>query len=100
MCGLPQERPTCCGARGTVSIDQDTEIGENVTMGVGEDIPNEDKPKIYNTGITVVGNNTVVPPDITIGKNCVIYGKTTAENYPDGKLESGKSVIVEKEAIL
>lgn len=81
-------------------IDQDTEIGENVTMGVGEDIPNEDKPKIYNTGITVVGNNTVVPPNITIGKNCVIYGKTTAENYPDSKLESGKSVIVEKEAIL
>ncbi len=81
-------------------IDQDTEIGENVTMGVGDDVPNEDKPKIYNTGITVVGNNTVVPPNVTIGKNCVIYGKTTAEDYPEGRLESGKSVVIEKEAIL
>jgi glucose-1-phosphate adenylyltransferase len=81
-------------------IDQDTEIGENVTMGVGENTPNEDKPKIYNTGITVVGSNTVVPDNLTIGKNCVIYGKTTAEDYTDNKLESGKSVIVEKEAIL
>ena len=81
-------------------IDQNTEIGSNVTMGVGENIPNEVKPKIYNTGITVIGNNSVVPPNLTIGKNCVIYGKTTAEDYPEGKLESGKGVYIEMEAIL
>lgn len=81
-------------------IDQNTEIGSNVVMGVGENIPNEIKPKIYNTGITVIGNNSVVPPNLTIGKNCVIYGKTTAENYPDGKLESGKGVFIEMEAII
>lgn len=81
-------------------IDQNTEIGSNVTMGVGENVPNEVKPKIYNTGITVIGNNSVVPPNLTIGKNCVIYGKTTAEDYPEGKLESGKGVYIEMEAIL
>jgi glucose-1-phosphate adenylyltransferase len=81
-------------------VDQNTEIGENVTMGVGENIPNEEKPKIYNTGITVVGSNTVVPANLTIGKNCVIYGTPTAESFADNKLESGKTVIVKKEAIL
>jgi glucose-1-phosphate adenylyltransferase len=81
-------------------IDQNTEIGENVTMGVGENIANEEKPKIYNTGITVIGSNTVVPSNLTIGKNCVIYGTPTAENFVDNKLESGKTVIVKKEAIL
>jgi glucose-1-phosphate adenylyltransferase len=81
-------------------IDQNTEIGENVTMGVGDNIPNEDKPKIYNTGITVIGSNTVVPGNLTIGKNCVIYGTPSQEDFADNKLESGKSVIVKKEAIL
>ena len=57
--------------------------------------PNEDKPNIYNTGITVVGENSVVPSDVKIGKNCVIYGVTAAESYPEGKIESGKSIIQE-----
>lgn len=80
-------------------IDQDTKIGANIKMGVGENVINELKPKIYNTGITVIGSNTVVPDGIEIGKNCVILGETTADMYPDNKLESGKSVIIE-EAIL
>ena len=81
-------------------IDRDTEIGENVTMGTGENIVNEEKPKIYNTGITVVGNTSKVPANVNIGKNCVIYGQTTADNYPDGRLESGKTVMIRKEAVL
>lgn len=80
-------------------IDQNTVIGSNVVMGTGDNIPNEGKPKIYNTGITVIGNNTNVPDGIEIGKNCVIYGKTVAENYTDSKLPSGKSVIIIEEGI-
>lgn len=77
-------------------IDQDTVIGENVVMGTGENVPNEDKPKIYNTGITVVGSETTIPDGIVIGKNCVIYGKTDKSDYDNSRLESGKSVIVEE----
>ena len=64
-------------------------------MGTGENIVNESKPKIYNTGITVVGDNTVVPSNVEIGKNCVIYGNTIESDYPSNKLESGKSIIKE-----
>lgn len=74
-------------------VDQNTVIGENVVIGTGENIPNEGKPKIYNTGITVIGSNTVVPDNLEIGKNCVIYGATVAEDYTDGKLPSGGTVI-------
>lgn len=77
-------------------IDQDTKIGANIKMGVGENVINELKPKIYNTGITVIGSNTIVPDGLTIGKNCVILGETTSDMYPDNKLESGKSVIIEE----
>ena len=66
-----------------VIVDQNTVIGDNVKMGLWDNIPNEQKPKIYNTGITVIGSDTVVPDNIEIGKNCVVYGKTTAEDYSD-----------------
>ena len=78
-----------------VIVDQNTVIGDNVKMGLWDNIPNEQKPKIYNTGITVIGSDTVVPDNIEIGKNCVFYGKTTAEDYSESKLPSGQSVIIE-----
>lgn len=80
-------------------IDQNTNIGDNVVMGSGDNVPNEGKPNIYNTGITVIGSNTTVPDGIEIGKNCVIYGPTKADNYTDNKLPSGQSVIILEEAI-
>jgi glucose-1-phosphate adenylyltransferase len=76
-------------------VDQKAVIGDNVTIGSGENVPNQNKPKIYNTGISVIGSDTVVPDNINIGKNCVIYGITTAKDYVDNKLESGESVILE-----
>lgn len=75
-------------------IDQNTTIGANVVMGTGDNIPNVDKPKIYNTGITVIGSDTVVPDNVNIGKNCVVYGESTPDMYPEGKLESGKNIII------
>ena len=76
-------------------IDEGCIIGENVKMGVGDNIPCINQPKIYNTGITVLGEKTVVPPGVEIGKNCVIYGFTSAQDYPDMKLGSGLSIIKE-----
>ncbi len=76
-------------------IDEGCSIGENVRMGIGENLPNESKPNIYDTGITVIGDHTMIPPNVTIGKNCVLFGKTPIESYPHGILASGKSIIAE-----
>ncbi len=73
-------------------VDEECTIGVGVQIGVGENAPNEAKPNIYYSGISVVGVKTTVPNHVTIGKNCVIYGETAFEDYPEGKLESGKSV--------
>jgi len=70
-------------------IDVNTRIGANVTIGEGENIPNLDKPEIYNTGITVIGENSEIPDGVTVGKNCVIYGRTTTKHFKDMRLESG-----------
>ena len=76
-------------------IDEGCQIGDNVKIGVGENIENEMKPKIYNTGISVVGHMTTIPSNVTIGKNCVLLGHTTEKDFTDATLQSGKSVIVE-----
>ncbi len=74
-------------------IDEGSVISENVEIGVGENIANIEKPNIYNTGITVIGEYSTIPKDVTIGKNCVIMGETFAYEYENNKLDSGKTIM-------
>lgn len=80
-------------------VDSNTAIGENTVIGQGENIPNIEKPDIYNTGITVIGENSEIPGGLAVGKNCVISGKTTVGHYKDMRLESGETVMIEGEVI-
>ena len=75
-------------------VSEKSSIGENTRIGYGENTLHETKPNIYYSGITVIGEDTVVPNNVTIGKNCEIGGVTTAEDYKSGQLESGHSIIV------
>ncbi len=68
-------------------------IGSNVNIGVGEEAENETNPGIYNSGIVTIGEKTVIPNGISVGKNSVILGKTTEADYPDNYLKSGSSLI-------
>ena len=67
-------------------------IGKNITAGVGDNIKNTEKPHIYDTGITVFGEYSTIPDNVTIGKNCVVYGETILSDYENGILESGKTI--------
>ena len=40
-----------------------------------------------------IGENSVIPPDVKIGKNTAISGVTTPEDYPDGLLDSGEYIV-------
>ena len=74
-------------------IAEDVEVSEGVVMGIGEEVPNELQPKIYSFGLVTVGEDSYIPPNVKIGKNTAISGNTTPEDYPDGVLASGKSII-------
>jgi glucose-1-phosphate adenylyltransferase len=76
-------------------LDNDCLLGDNITIGEGENIPNIKKPSLYDTGITVLGNHTTIPDNVTIGKNCVVYGQTTAGLYTNNRLESGETIDVQ-----
>ena len=74
-------------------IAENCEIGENVTLGIGSDVPNKLKPAIYSFGLVTIGENTIVPPGVQVGKNTALSGATVKEDYPNGVLESGETLI-------
>ena len=74
-------------------VAEHVEIGNNVKLGVGEEVENDFAPHIYNSGIVTIGEKSVIPKDITVGKNTVIFGITNAADYEDSILASGKSLI-------
>jgi glucose-1-phosphate adenylyltransferase len=100
--------------KGTVIRDsiimKGTEIGENVTidksivaesckigdgaiLGVGEEAPNKLNASIYSFGLVTIGEDSVIPAGVSIGKNTAISGATAKEDYPNGILESGEVII-------
>ena len=74
-------------------VAENVTIGNNVRLGMGDEVPNETEPQIYNNGIVTVGEKSVIPDDITVGKNSCIFGVTSREDYPDNCLASGKTFI-------
>ena len=74
-------------------------IGDNVRIGHGDDTPNETDPHIYTAGLVVVAEDAVIPPHVTIGRNVMIAGVTTHEDYPDGYLPSGRTLRREGDAL-
>ena len=74
-------------------IAENVEIGRGAILGIGEEVPNKVKPNIYSFGLVTVGENSYIPANVKIGKNTAISGITTPEDYPDGVLESGETLI-------
>ena len=74
-------------------IAEGTEIGNECTLGIGSELPNKLKPSIYSFGLVTIGENSWIPNGIQIGKNTAISGVTVKEDYPNGLLESGETLI-------
>lgn len=74
-------------------IGESTVIGDGAVLGVGEYAPSEYNPKVYAFDLVTIGEKSVIPASVKIGKNTAIFGETTLEDYPDGELKSGGSLI-------
>lgn len=91
-------------------IMADTEIGENVTidksivaenttiqdgavLGIGEEAPSKLNESIYAFGLVTVGENSLIPAGVKIGKNTAISGVTESSDYPNGELGAGEYII-------
>lgn len=74
-------------------IAENCTIGEGDEIGVGEEAESKLNAKIYAFGLATIGEHSVIPPHVKIGKNTAIKGKTTMDDYPDAALPSGGYII-------
>ena len=74
-------------------VAEDTAIGAGAELGVGEYAPSTYDPKVYQFDLVTIGEHSVIPENVKIGKNTAISGVTVLEDYPDGLLASGDSII-------
>ena len=74
-------------------IAEDVRIGKNVKLGVGEEAQNDTAPHIYNHGIVTIGEKSVIPDGVSVGKNSVVFGVTSAADYEGSRLASGSTLI-------
>lgn len=74
-------------------IAENCVIGDGDRIGVGEEAKSQLNESVYAFGLATIGENTVIPPNITVGKNTAIKGMTTEEDYPNAALPSGGYII-------
>lgn len=74
-------------------IAENVTIGDGAQIGVGEEAESQLDPRIYTFGLSTVGENSYIPPEVIIGKNTAISGETTPEDYEGGVLVSGGYII-------
>lgn len=89
-------RDTKIGANTVVNkaiVAEDCEIGSSATIGVGDYAPSKYDPKVYQFDLVTIGEHSVIPDHVKIGKNTAISGVTAAEDYESGSLASGDYII-------
>ena len=74
-------------------VAENVVIGNSVQLGIGVDVANETYPHIYNNELVCIGEKSVLPDGLKVGKNTCIFGETTKEDYQDMNLPSGRTLI-------
>ena len=87
---------TCIGENCIIEkaiIAENVNVADDVVLGIGADIPNKWKPGIYAAGLVTIAENSVIPSGVQIGKNTVISGLTVKDDYVNGVVPSGETLI-------
>ncbi len=74
-------------------IAEDVVVENGVKTGIGDEVENETDPHIYNSGLVCVGEKSVIPEGVVIGKNACVFGITKDSDYENKNLPSGRTLI-------
>ncbi len=77
---------TICDKR--VRIQGDAIVGS----GSNHELPNKQYPTHLYTGISLIGKEAVVPPGVTIGRNCIVNSQIREEAYPGKEIADGETL--------
>ncbi len=89
-------KDTVIGENATIDksiVAENCQLGDGVVLGVGEEAPNKINAGIYSFGLVTIGEDSVIPERVRIGKNTAISGVTEEKDYPNGELASGEVII-------
>ena len=74
-------------------IAENTVIEDGAVIGEGEYAESKLDPRVYNSDLVTIAENSYIPAGVSIGKNTAISGRTVPEDYPNGRLEDGGYII-------
>ncbi len=74
-------------------VAENVKIGAGAHLGVGEYAPSTYDQKVYQFDLVTIGENSVIPEGVSVGKNTAISGVTVPEDYPNGSLPSGGYIV-------
>ncbi|MFC1847442.1 glucose-1-phosphate adenylyltransferase family protein [Chloroflexota bacterium] len=84
------------GSRSIVNysiLDEEVVVEAGCHLGFGDvSQVNRREPRVVNTGITIVGRKTTIPPGVRIGRNCVIGYGVTEEDFLSSDIQSGETL--------
>ena len=89
-------RDTVIGDNVTIDksiIAENCKIGSDIVLGFGDEKPNVLNENIYGFGLVTIGEDSVIPDGVKIGKNTAISGETYIDDYQDGILPGGEVII-------
>lgn len=74
-------------------LAENVTVGAGAELGIGEYEKSKYDPKVYQFDLVTVGENSIIPEHVKVGKNTAIVGDTTLEDYKDGELTGGDYII-------
>jgi len=77
-------------------VDKNVIVGRGACVGYGSDYTPNNNPDLHlSTGITVIGKNTIVPPDFRIGRNVIVGSDLNDDAFSGSYLASGQNFMIE-----
>jgi len=75
-------------------LDKEVTVGQGAIVGDGPDFdtPNKAEPGRLNTGITVVGKQSVVPRGVRLGRNVKVGEQVRTADYASRTVRTGGTV--------
>lgn len=71
-------------------IAENCRIEDGVTLGIGEAAPNKLNESVYSFGLVTIGDDSVVPENVKVGKNTAISGVTVKKIIQTGCWQAAK----------
>ena len=75
-------------------IDKNVVVGRGACVGYSSDYTENTELRL-NTGISVIGKNTIIPPDFRVGRNVVVGSDLNDDAFSGDGIKSGQNFMVE-----